>query len=99
MGALRRQLGIREDAVVAGVLGTFGQWHGVEVLAEAIRKLAVEQSDWLRRRNVHFLIVGDGGGRERVEQILSHAACGGLYSLPRLVPQDEAPKYHAATDL
>ena len=36
--ALRRRYGIAEDAVVATFVGTFGDWHGAEVLAQAIRR-------------------------------------------------------------
>jgi hypothetical protein len=34
---VRHELGIRDDEVVAGFVGTFGPWHGVEKLDEAIK--------------------------------------------------------------
>ena len=37
-GAVRERYGLR-DAVVVGFIGTFGPWHGAEVLARAFVKL------------------------------------------------------------
>jgi len=53
--------GIPRDALVVGFIGTFGQWHGVEFLAECIRghdprRAGVDQN----REKIHFLLVGDG---------------------------------------
>ena len=36
---VRRELQIDDDEVVAGFVGTFGPWHGVEKLAEAIKTI------------------------------------------------------------
>src|SRR5207302_909876 len=33
---IRRELGVADDAMLAGFVGTFGPWHGVLTLAEAI---------------------------------------------------------------
>jgi glycosyltransferase involved in cell wall biosynthesis len=49
----RRELGIQGDEVVAGFVGTFGPWHGVEKLAEAIRLIHANEP-------VRFLLVGSG---------------------------------------
>ena len=46
----RRELGIENDEVVAGFVGTFGPWHGVEKLAEAIKLIPAGR----------FLLVGSG---------------------------------------
>ena len=99
LAAVRRKHGIAEDAVVAMFLGTFGQWHGVEVLADAVRRLALHEADWLRRHRIHFLIVGDGVGMRQVQQILSNERCRPFYTLPGLIPQNEAPAHLAAADI
>ncbi len=44
--ALRARYGIPDDAVLTTFVGTFGQWHGVDVLARAIRMLAADHADW-----------------------------------------------------
>src|ERR1051325_452609 len=61
----RLALGIEEDEVVAGVVGTFGPWHGVEKLAEAIKSMPAS----LR---VRFLLVGSGSLHAEVEKQLEN---------------------------
>jgi glycosyltransferase involved in cell wall biosynthesis len=90
---------IAPDALVGLFLGTFGAWHGVEVLAETIRRLAFEKADWLRRHKLHFLLVGDGAKMASVRQTLSDRRCQEFYTLTGLVEQAEAPRYLAAADL
>ena len=59
----RRELQIADDEVIAGFVGTFGPWHGVEKLAEAIRKIPLNV-------RVRFLLVGSGGLHAEVEKLL-----------------------------
>jgi len=61
--AMRRDLGIKETDLLAGFVGTFGPWHGVVQLAEAIKM--IPENVCLR-----FVFVGSGSLREQVEQIL-----------------------------
>ena len=39
-----------DDKTVVGFIGTFGQWHGAEVLAEAVKQVVSTQIRWLRHR-------------------------------------------------
>jgi glycosyltransferase involved in cell wall biosynthesis len=64
--AVRRELGINEDETLAGFVGTFGPWHGVLTLAEAISMLP-------EGCGVRFLFVGDGMYRDEVERIITEA--------------------------
>lgn len=97
--ALRHKWQIPTDAVIAAFVGTFGAWHGVEVLAQAIRQLVSTDTAWLRQHKVHFLIVGDGLRMPQVREILSDPSCQPFFTLTGLVPQAEAPTYIAAADL
>jgi glycosyltransferase involved in cell wall biosynthesis len=63
---VRRDLGVREDEVLAGFVGTFGPWHGVLTLAEAITRLPDDCG-------VRFLLVGAGRLRDEVERIVRSA--------------------------
>jgi glycosyltransferase involved in cell wall biosynthesis len=96
---LRRKLGIAPDAVVATFIGTFGQWHGAEVLAQAIRRLVDEHRAWVTQARVHFLLVGDGVKMPVVREILAGDECAPFITLTGLVPQEEAPSYLAASDV
>jgi len=97
--ALRRKLDIEPDAVLATFVGTFGQWHGVDVLAQAIRRLVDEHHDWLVRARLHFLLVGDGVKMPIVREVLGGDRCARFVTLAGLVPQAEAPACLAASDL
>jgi glycosyltransferase involved in cell wall biosynthesis len=96
--ALRAELGIPPDALVAAFVGTFGQWHGAEVLARAIRRLVDEHGDWVANRRLRFLLVGDGLRLPEVRRELGPTGHA-ITTLPGLVPQHEAPRYLAAADI
>ncbi|HEX7958596.1 MAG TPA: glycosyltransferase family 4 protein, partial [Terriglobales bacterium] len=99
LAELRAQYGISPQAIVIGFLGTFGQWHGVEVMAHAIRLLAEKSRNFLDQEKVHFLIMGDGIRMNALRHILSDESCKGLYTVPGLIRQEEAPRYLAAIDV
>src|SRR4030095_4581758 len=60
---VRRELQIADDEVVAGFVGTFGPWHGVEKLGEAIKTIPANV-------RVRFLLVGSGSLHAEVEKLL-----------------------------
>jgi glycosyltransferase involved in cell wall biosynthesis len=64
--AVRQELGIGEEEVLAGFVGTFGPWHGVLTLAKAIIMLPEDCG-------VRFLLVGAGRFRDEVELMISAA--------------------------
>ena len=97
--ALLARYGIAKDSVVCGFIGTFGAWHGVTVLAEAIRELVERDAPWVERWNVHFLIVGDGMLMPKVREILDHPGVTRHVTLTGLVEQHEAASYLAAADV
>jgi glycosyltransferase involved in cell wall biosynthesis len=95
---LRASFGIAHDALVVGFVGTFGAWHGVEIMAEAMRTLSVEAPGWLRQYKVHFLLIGDGQKMPAVKEILGGAKSE-FWTLAGLIPQAETPRHLAATDI
>jgi glycosyltransferase involved in cell wall biosynthesis len=66
----RRELRIEDDEVLAGFVGTFGPWHGVEKLAEAIKTIPESV-------RIRFLLVGSGSLHAQVEKLLEGAKCSG----------------------
>lgn len=97
--ALRQRHGIADDAIVVTFVGTFGQWHGAEVLARAIALLLERDRTQVVARRLHFLLVGDGSKMPEVREILGDHARGPFVTLTGLVPQPEAPLYLAASDI
>lgn len=97
--ALLESIGMDPQAKVATFIGTFGQWHGVDILAKAIRKMCRRDAQWLDASGLHFMVIGDGLKMPEVRETLSDPACKGRYTLTGLVPQKEAPAYLAASDL
>jgi glycosyltransferase involved in cell wall biosynthesis len=91
--ALRDRYRVPRDAVLITFVGTFGQWHGVHVLARAVR----EHADWARAHNVRFLFVGDGLKMPEVRAELGDA--GDVATLAGLVAQDEVALHLAASDV
>jgi glycosyltransferase involved in cell wall biosynthesis len=63
---VREELGIADDVVLAGFVGTFGPWHGARTLAEAIKLIPDEA-------RIRFLLVGSGAERNEVERIVREA--------------------------
>jgi glycosyltransferase involved in cell wall biosynthesis len=96
---LRERHGIAPEALVAGFIGTFGQWHGVDVLARAIVRLADVDPGIFQHHGLHFLLVGDGLRMTEVDEILRDRAVAKHVTLTGLVPQDEGARYLAASDI
>ena len=90
---------VAPDAVVVTFVGTFGKWHGAEVLAGAIVRLREQHAEWLAARKVHFVLVGDGLGMEAVRGLIGGPEFAPCVTLTGLVPQDLAPAYLAASDI
>lgn len=95
---LRERYGISPKATVVAFIGTFGPWHGAEVLAQAIRDFCESEEAWVSEHRVVFLFIGDGERLPAVKARLrgraeSHVRFTGL------VPQVEAPAMLAAADI
>jgi len=97
--AIRQKHGVSADAVLATFIGTFGHWHGVDVLARAIRQLITTDRAWLDRSKLRFLLVGDGMKMPIVRDTLNVEGAERYVVLSGLVPQAEAPGYLAASDI
>lgn len=96
---LLRNLGVPESSLVVTFVGTFGQWHGAEKLAEAVAQLHVDGPAWLDSQRMHFLFVGDGLTRPRVIETIENVGARSRCTFVGLVPQAEAPLYLAASDI
>lgn len=95
----RTALGVPTEADLFTFVGTFGQWHGTDVLASAIRTLIDQEQSWLEKHRIHFLLVGDGPLVERVRAILREQVSKRFVTLTGFRPQSETPGILAASNV
>jgi glycosyltransferase involved in cell wall biosynthesis len=92
---IRSQLGIPEDAIVFGIVGTL-VWnprvqycYGVELIKAAVRA---------NRNDIRVLVVGDGAGRAELEQLAGNHI-GSMVKFAGRADRYDVPDYLAAMDL
>jgi glycosyltransferase involved in cell wall biosynthesis len=82
---LRRELGFTPQSRVVGFIGTFGGWHGIDVLAAAIPQIAQRAPD------ARFLLIGDGDRKPVLDQaIRSHRLGDRVVATGRVQHRDGA---------
>jgi glycosyltransferase involved in cell wall biosynthesis len=89
---VREELGVREHETLTGFVGTFGPWHGVLTLAEAITMLPEDSG-------VRFLLVGAGRFRDEVEHIIRAAGRGQQVIFAGHVDHQRVPALLDACDI
>jgi glycosyltransferase involved in cell wall biosynthesis len=95
---VREQLGIRTDEVLVTFVGTFGPWHGVEILAEAIAGL-LEEAPVKPTPSLRFLLVGQGILSRDVRKGLEKYAASRKVIFTGLVPHEKVREYLDASDI
>jgi len=87
----RDEVGIPDDAVVVGFVGSFQPWHGTEMLGRAVAEAGTAHSA------LHFLFVGEGPElapvRERTKVLGDRARFIGR------VAHEDVPRYVACFDI
>ena len=83
--------------IVIGFIGTFGKWHGAEVLAEAFGLLLKEYPAY--RESIRLLMIGDGMTMPLVKERLAKYAVGDACILAGRIPQEDGPAHLAACDI
>ncbi|MEQ8320947.1 MAG: glycosyltransferase [Rhodospirillales bacterium] len=98
--SIRSQLGISDDAIVITFVGTFGPWHGAEVLADAARYFYEHKDEEFPDvPDLTFLFIGDGVRRMEVEERAKDLVASGKVILTGLVTPDEIPLHLVASDI
>lgn len=90
---IRAELGFTPEDRVVGFSGTFGGWHGVDVLAAAI-PLICKQSP-----NARFLLIGDGKYKLLVDDAVSTNGLQSSVKSVGRVPQNEGARLLKACDI
>lgn len=90
---VRATLGFRPADRVIGFSGTFGGWHGIDVLAAAIPQICQ------RAPQASFLLIGDGSHKPMLDEaVAKHGLQGRVRSVGR-VPQAEGARLLGACDV
>jgi glycosyltransferase involved in cell wall biosynthesis len=82
-----------KDKFVFGFTGTFGDWHGVNVMAEAVKHVIREIP------NAYFLFVGDGNLRPMLMDILTRDNVSDYAKITGIVPYKRIPEFLSACDV
>ncbi len=90
---IRASLGFHPDDRVIGFTGTFGGWHGIDVLADAIPKICKND------RRARFLLIGDGGFKHLVDNAVNTYGLTQRVVSTGRVPQVEGARLLKACDI
>lgn len=85
------------QSLVFGFIGTFGAWHGAEVLAEAYNRLAARRPDL--RGSTRLLFIGDGPRLPATRAIVDAGPAPANVRFTGLVAQRDGPAHLAACDV
>jgi len=96
-GSVVRHQYFLNGKIVIGFIGTFGKWHGAEILAEAFGKLLRNNLEYQKR--VILFMIGDGVTMPLVKRNIDKFAIKESCVLTGLVPQEEGPEHLAACDI
>ena len=86
-----------DGKIVIGFIGTFGKWHGAEILAEAFGKLLNKYPEYQER--VTLFMIGDGITMPSVKDNINKFAIEESCVLTGLIPQEKGPEHLAACDI
>jgi glycosyltransferase involved in cell wall biosynthesis len=86
-----------ENKVILGFIGTFGPWHGAEILAEAFC-LLIEQNPELKN-SIHLLMIGDGVRLCEVKDIINKSNLESNVTFTGIIPQTDGPLYLSSCDI
>ena len=90
---LRRALGFGQEDCVVGFTGTFGWWHGIDVLTGAIPRICAEAA------SVKFLLIGDGTHKPQLDEEVERRGLDERVKRVGRVTQAEGARLLKACDL
>lgn len=89
---VRDELGLAGDETLVGFVGSFGPWHGVLTLVEAIKEIPVST-------DIRFLLVGSGSLLAQVKQLLADEEQKGRVIFTGAVDHEQVPRLLDACDV
>lgn len=94
--ALRMQLGL-ENLLVIGFIGTFGPWHGAEVLVKAFARLLETLSN--EAGSLYLMMIGDGPRLPDIREQVEALGISRRVMFAGVIPQCEGARYLDACDI
>lgn len=91
--AMRRELGIPEDAPVLGFLGSFYAYEGLPLLLEALPAVRAAHP------GVRVLLVGGGPQDENLRRRVAEQGLGDVVQFTGRVPHEQVAAYYNAVDI
>lgn len=82
---------------VIGFIGTFGKWHGAEILVESFGKLLNSYPEY--KENTKLLMIGDGVTMPLAKKYIKKYNIEDNCILTGNIPQAQGPKHLAACDI
>jgi len=86
-----------ENKIVIGAVSTFGVWHGMPILSQAVKPIINKIQN--TQYKIHFLFIGDGVERIKCENIIKESGMSGYVTFTGTISFTEIPKYLAACDI
>jgi glycosyltransferase involved in cell wall biosynthesis/ubiquinone/menaquinone biosynthesis C-methylase UbiE len=90
---IRERFGFTGDDVVVGFTGTFGGWHGIDVLAAAIPQVCQLRDD------IKFLLIGDGALKHLIDAVVEEHGLESRVVRTGRVPQRDGAVMLKACDI
>lgn len=90
---IRRGLGFADTDRIVGFTGTFGGWHGIDVLTAAVSRICSAAED------IKFLIIGDGTHKAALDAEVARQRLGDRVRRVGRVPQAEGARLLKACDI
>lgn len=96
--AMRKEHGLGPDTIVVGFSGSLMPYMGIDVLIESAKVIAERTAEVTEVRAIEFLILGDGGIRQELEEEAKQAV-GSRIVFAGAVPFTEIEQHLAACDI
>lgn len=91
--SIRRSLGLERSDVLVSFIGSYGPWHGTEVLANCIQYVVQHNN------NVKFLFIGEGQRLSNVKEIVRNTNVERFVLFSGMIDRDAVPEFLAASDI
>ncbi len=90
---VREKFDIGPDKIIAGFVGTFGEWHGIPTLVESIVEVTKKNND------IFFVLIGDGRLKQFAEDAINKGDSKKQVIFTGIVKPWEVGAYLASCDL